>query len=576
MRSRSALIVGLGWVLLEVSVGHATDGNDTDADEPMPVSVKTDPTSVWKATAVVLSGLSVNDGRGSPVTLKIHVPAGQGKAAALVTIRAELDAEGRFSERFTGTTTVGTYDVEAVAPDRRGTARSRFRVTDAGTMDVEAGSALTAAAEDVGEIVDLLDAKLSDLPSSPAKDEILQKLVSLRDRLAQIKQQTPEVIRGINLIVDLGEIAQYPNQDRRNQLARAMEGLRNAHADARTLIAQLKPKRTGCDDLEVIVEGFKFASFLFNLVAAPGEIAKNYLNDVIGYVTGKVTEGAGESASFGSSEAGKNAPALIKAYHEIPVRRRLYKVMEAYKGLASSSGGIASDAGAFAAGKTFSAYCEQFTGPVTAHMKAQFFNDGEKWWEYEFDLSGTITVHYPKSASGTAIPVKGRIEGNAKNFKVWENSLQVMYPKLMTSAFVKKVVIPVQDMSELDGQIRNVEGSVVGAHLPSAFFFDCSGVVTKDRIDLIVGAPRTDINAAATVVAFSASVLSLSIIAYTYRLPYKDAHFIFDRTASTFDIPLSTQGKVVRGKRHFENSKGTAAAKGQYSVDIEMCNPSCS
>lgn len=576
MRSRSALALGLSSLLLAVSIGHATDPDDTDADEPLPVSVKADPATVWKSTAVMLSGSSVNDGRGSPVTLKIHVPAGQGKAATLVTIRGALDVEGRFSERFTDTTGVGTYEVEAVAPDGRGTARGRFRVTDSGAMGTEVGPALEAAAADAGDIVELLETKLNNLPPSPAKDEILQKLVSLREQVAQVKQQTPEAIRGINAIVELGEISQYPNTDPRNQLARAMDDLRNAHADARALLNRLKPQRTGCDDLEVIVEGFKFASFLFNLIAEPAEIGKNYLNDVIGYVTGKVAEAGGESAAFGSSEIGKNAPALIKAYQEIPGRKRFYKVMQTYKALDGSSGGIASDLGAFAAGKTFSAYCEQFTGPVTAHMKAQFFNEGEKWWEYEFDLSGTITVHYPKSATGSTIPVKGRIEGNAKNFKVWENSLQVLYPKLMTSAFVKKVVIPVEDMSALEGQIRNVEGSVVGAHLPSAFFFDCTGVVTQDRIDLIVGAPRTDINAAATVVAFSASVLSLGINAYTYRLPYKNAHFIFDHTANTFDIPLSTQGKIVRGKRHFENKKDAGSAQAKYSVDIEMCNPGCS
>jgi hypothetical protein len=117
---------------------------------------------------------------------------------------------------------------------------------------------------------------------------------------------------------------------------------------------------------------------------------------------------------------------------------------------------------------------------------------------------------------------------------------------------------------------------VVGAHLPSAFFFDCTGVVTKDRIDLVVGAARTDIDASATVVAFSVAVLSLSINSYTYRLPYKNAHFIFERTASTFDIPLATVGKTIRGKRHFENKRDAGTAKGEYSVDMEMCNPGCS
>ena len=30
----------------------------------------------------------------------------------------------------------------------------------------------------------------------------------------------------------------------------------------------------------------------------------------------------------------------------------------------------------------FEKYCERFEGPVTGKMKAQYFKDGEKWWEY--------------------------------------------------------------------------------------------------------------------------------------------------------------------------------------------------
>ena len=58
-------------------------------------------------------------------------------------------------------------------------------------------------------------------------------------------------------------------------------------------------------------------------------------------------------------------------------------------------------------------------------------------------------------------------------------------------------------------------------------------------------------------------------------LAYKNAHFIFEHTSNTFDIPLSTMGKTIRGKRHFENKKDNGSAQGTYSVDIEMCNPGC-
>jgi len=161
MRRRSSLTPGLWWLCLAVATCHAAAPDDTDADEPMPVSITATPASVWIGTPVVLSGSSISDGTETAVTLKIKAPGGQGKPAAFVTIHGGLDAEGRYSANFAGTTVAGTYEVEAIAPDGHGTAHSRFRVTDAGTMGLEAGPALTTAAADAGEIVDLLDAKLN-------------------------------------------------------------------------------------------------------------------------------------------------------------------------------------------------------------------------------------------------------------------------------------------------------------------------------------------------------------------------------------------------------------------------------
>ena len=114
----------------------------------------------------------------------------------------------------------------------------------------------------------------------------------------------------------------------------------------------------------------------------------------------------------------------------------------------NSLAGNLSDLSGFAATKVMSAYCEQFTWPVKAHMKAQFFQDGNKWWEYSFDLRGRITVHYPKDAVGSSVPLKGRLEGYAYNFKVWENAMTVLYPNLMSSAVTKKIVIPPADLGE--------------------------------------------------------------------------------------------------------------------------------
>jgi len=210
-------------------------------------------------------------------------------------------------------------------------------------------------------------------------------------------------------------------------------------------------------------------------------------------------------------------------------------------------------------------------------MKAQFFDKGNKWWEYSFDLRGRIMVHYPKDAVGSSVPLKGRLEGYAYNFKVWENAMTVLYPDLMSSAVTKKIVIPPADLGEGAAVIGNeyIEGSVAGAAALNAFFFQVTGTAQKDKLLLQVGPARTDIDAKARVIALSLSPLSLAITFNSYVLPYKPAHFIFERTSGQYAIPLDTVGKTIRGKQHFENEVPRAENKGTYSVDIEACNPSC-
>ena len=119
-----------------------------------------------------------------------------------------------------------------------------------------------------------------------------------------------------------------------------------------------------------------------------------------------------------------------------------------------------------------------------------------------------------------------------------------------------------------------IEGSVVGARLPNAFFFEVTGTAQKDQLTLNVGATRTDMDPKARVIAYTLSPLTLALIPEVYVLPYKNAHFVFERTENSYIIPLQGNGKVISGKQHWENQTGSSA-HANYSIDIQACNPGC-
>ena len=102
-----------------------------------------------------------------------------------------------------------------------------------------------------------------------------------------------------------------------------------------------------------------------------------------------------------------------------------------------------------------------------------------------------------------------------------------------------------------------------------------NGTATADQLNIEVGPPGHDTDAKARAIVLYAAVLSLSMGYEVYSLPYKPVHFIFERAAGTYPINLTTQNKVVRGKQHFYNTREGAGSMGEYSVDIEACNPDC-
>ena len=421
---------------LAVLLAAGAPSADAQSSEPLPISVTPTPSVVWIGSPVTLAGSSAGAGRISTVSLQVQAPTGN--AQDTVVLHATLDADGHYTTSFTNTGNLGTYSVRALAPDGRSTANTTFRVTGGASGNSEPDVEPTAPAL-VKKIDDDVRQQLNLLPPSPARDDALGRLNHLDSQVEVVAQAAKTYARDFDTLLDAtGQIPDLPQRivGERAQLLDKLQAVKQAVQQTAEQEQELKRQQANCDNLDVIIEGFKLTSFLLNFAAGnPNDIGQNFAMDLAAYITGKGSDLAhgSDTDSFARGEVAKNIPNFISVATEAAGSAARYA------GFEKGAFGIASDLGAFVSSKVMSAYCVQFTGPVKAHMKAQFYRDGEKWWEYEFDLLGRVMVHYPKEATGDNIAVKGRLEGYGYNFKVWENALRVLYPNYgMSSTVIKK------------------------------------------------------------------------------------------------------------------------------------------
>lgn len=542
------------------SQGSAT-ATDVSEVEPMFISIEADPNPGWISDHVKLTGQTMGRDGQNTVTLVITPPDEDGKPKDPTTLTTDVDANGIYLAVFEDTLTPGKYKVKVTAPDQRGTAEAEFDLLDAPDVpDV------VEVVEDIGRVaqdhIDNVVAQIEDLPASPAKDEMKKKLADARARLAEFKSKLPETKAAIENLVTLS--ATEPDMaEARTRLIKSFTRGKQLVQRSQEELDRLRLRTVTCDNLEVVIEGLKWVSTMLDFFATSVlEVAKNFGKELLGFYASKASTAAGapDLINFGATEAAKNVDSIAKRQLEIPT------VI-----------GLVTDAGVFAAQKVMEHYCQVFTGPVSGTMKAEFYTGSIMWWSYSFSVTGTVTVHYPKDVGPGRIPVKGRIEGYGHNFKMWENALTNLYPELMSSAVqTKRMIPPIEAGPGINEKVESL-GSVAATVMPNSFFIAVEGSVDDDRITLQLGPARTDMTAKARVLAIILSPLVTFPVFTSYELPFKEARFVFERATKGQEmvLPIETTGKTMKAHEIFSDKKDGGEAKGEYSIDIKMCNPGC-
>lgn len=88
-------------------------------------------------------------------------------------------------------------------------------------------------------------------------------------------------------------------------------------------------------------------------------------------------------------------------------------------------------------------YCGIFKGELKHDYKITYRNNsGVTWWSYSYNTAAAITLRYPKNNGGKIIKMKGNIEGNATEFKFFQDIEQMDAFKEQMKGRAKLTPIP--------------------------------------------------------------------------------------------------------------------------------------
>lgn len=525
-------------------------------------------------------------------------------------LAAPVGPTGKFEVTFTPKAT-GTHEVEASEPEMAYRGRSEFEVgeieleedcEEVPQEEIEAEAA--GLSEVICEAVDAIEARVGELPPSPAKDELEKKLKELD---SEIKDAQPcgEAPRWANGTYHLGKLQKDVPQVRRatapavRRVKDWLRDARQARSEARKALIRITQGNVVCDQLDVIVNGLKFVDFYMGLLIKPASFLADWAKENV------PTKLVGLIPAVNQTPAVKDTVELgWKGVTSYQPKLESGRIRITTKGFdrALAAGKMANGIASFAASRVFEAFCQTFQGPVEGAMTAEFVREGGRriWWQYSIGITGQLILRYPKDAKGDVIALTGEFIGNAQSIKSWDNAVPVLFPGLAQGTVFRSLRIEPIVMDTIPRLFQKNLGASKSQSAPDfnpvKSIIDQGGVITQGvmtpaffrvpvRAEMRGKTLRLELQKAAVdfddlrvkVIQIVLPVLSLWPEVIDYALPYKGAHFIMTRAMNdgpvTFDI--ERQGEKMMISEVFTRKRETAETKGEYKLSVTACNPSC-
>ncbi|KQW44828.1 MULTISPECIES: hypothetical protein [unclassified Roseateles] len=534
------------------------------------ISVRATPQQAAPGATFTLDGVVPLDGKGK-LRLTITPPAGRPPTV----LEVPPAANGDWRAQFGSTQVPGDYRVDATSPGGQLKGVGRFTVLETDFADDfeqatgRARAEAQAAVKAVDGIVADVDAQIARLPDNPARDALKAKWAELKPKLQRVVRDLGD----IDALVTPLKAAVAGEREAAPALAPATRALNDwttrSRAERERILRQLSASRregATCENLERVIEGFKWAMALSNLLDG--------FNGVMISAAKELVEGA-----------------LLRTLkpHMQGKLAGYQRALEATAKLRQESNGNLvgwlSEAVAWMGTQQFDKFCSRFSGRFDGLMHAEFFArvGGEKWWSYDMQLRGQLELRYAKSplGDGQSVAVRGEFVGQAVRFTLAEDAIRVGWPKLTAGArLYKRALLPMPILPNIappeEGKPIEIDGKASAAMVqPYGFFVPVEGEIVDNVLTLRVQAATSDFDAKARVVYVIVSPLSLVPVATAFELPYKDAGFFFLRAAGgqPMRFKVEKSAKALRIVGEVDEHKGAGVAKGRYQLKFNLCNP---
>ena len=561
-----------------------------DAGSKGTVSVVVTPFTVQPSEKVTISGIAPLDAKGV-VAISITPP----DKKSPVELRVNPATNGDYSVNFLGTTQVGEYTINATSPGGRIKGQGKFTVTIMEPLtEIEDAIKETRRIETaIKEITADMDAQIPKLPDNPARDTLKAKWAALKPKLAQTSRELADINALLSPLLD----AAKNNPKLKPALLPIAKELddwtRAALPERERIVQQLtasRGKNVTCESLERVVEGFNFASALFNLLGGPANAIKSVYIDFVASQAASLGDKISKKFGFAAQQSSKIAASVAEAkVIGLLDKKTIFTPFAVKEAAQGSIAGMFSDLSSFLAARVFDKYCERMAGNFQGVMHTDFFalSNGKRWWSYDIYYKGRLDLRYAKgTTSGQAVAVNGDFVGQAYKFTLWEDAIRIGWPDLTASAIMfKRALLPkpqinalsfgMTGLTGLEEKAIDVEGKAAATFSkPYTFFVPVEGEIVNNVLTLRMKAATSDYTAAARVVYLIIAPLSIVPVAAAFELPYKEANFFFTRVSkgAPLRFPVIKQGNALKVNGSLKNEQGSSS-KGRYDLQFQICNP---
>jgi len=569
-----------------------------------PVTVTVEKPVVTPGSAAQITGTSVPLGDNKTVKIAITTPE-KDKSGKLVTesLNGILTAQGTYKVSFDKTKTPGAYNVTATSPDGKSTAKAKFNVVSAQSIESSAkrmNSSMVQLAGKSEKTIQAVKAAIDAKENFPDRQQMDQDLAKVEQAFSQL----PKQMAGINKALDQlsGLVKEYPGLANVSQLAQVAQELTVVCDEADEMIKQSdvllahipkSNKISVCDRMDAAIEALNFTGKVFDFYkAVPKEIGK-YLIDFA------ATEMI--SKSYDAVIPVEKQNANHKLIYEQSVKNVKALFLEGSKGFTEyliTPTDLVFDATKLIVNAGFGHLCERFVGPIEGVFSVDATDGGSPFWGYKTYIKGRLILRFEtKNNTGRApVPMTGEFEGTAIKFEVYED-LFTGNPTNKRSVLYRQIVKPFAGGDIINWMAVEGGGAVPSTAMTSRFNYinyfkvPVTGALAADgnsvaievaqaaTIDFKTGMLETGLKATAYYVSLPQG--TIIPIVQTFDIPMQSAQFILSRgLRSPATIKVKTE-KLPKGQlvkmidQTFTRTEDLGDVKVNWNLKVKACSPNC-